>query len=144
MSIPNSHLSYVDCYNMLNSALDNERGVRIRVDLHGSANFLRMRLHMARTIDRRRNKEIYTDPAHALHGASMYDGLMVRIKPDGDKYWVYIEKVASFTMEVEALGPDLPALAPPTRLQLEPPKVDEDFELEVSEPKPTQPSIRRL
>lgn len=103
MSISSSPLSYTDCYEALDRALDDEKGVRVGVESIKSAQFLRMRLNQARSINRDENQRTY-EPGHPLYGRSAYDRLMVRIKERGDKVYVYIEQVANFTRVIESLS----------------------------------------
>lgn len=103
MTISTSPLSYTDCYEALDKALDDERGVRVGVESLKSAQFLRMRLNQARSINRDENSRTY-EPGHPLHGRSAYDRLMVRIKERGERTYVYIEQVANFTRVIESLS----------------------------------------
>ena len=79
MSLNNSRRSYDDCFGLFDRALEADRGIRIEVDDIRAANYLRMRMHHARTIDRRDNKLIYPDPEDAMHGRSIYDVFVIRI-----------------------------------------------------------------
>lgn len=92
MSLSNSRLSYSDCFKLLDQALEESRGIRVQVPNIESANYLRMRIHHARSIDRSDNKHTYEDPQHPLHGRSVYDELIVRIEESGDRGWVYLDK----------------------------------------------------
>lgn len=105
MSISDSHLAYVDCYTHYNQALEDPVGIRIRVENEAAAIFLRMRMHQARKIDRRRNAETY-ERGHPMHNVSPFDGLTVRIRPhdNGDGYWVVLEKTPMLAGEVESLS----------------------------------------
>lgn len=104
MSLPTSHLAYTDCFEALDAALEDSHGVRIPVDDLDRATHLRMRLHMARKVDRERNVELYSDPSHPLHGRSQYDRLVCRIKQDGNRLYLYIEQQPSLTSEMELLS----------------------------------------
>ena len=103
MTISNSPLSYTDCYEALDRALEDDRGVRVGVESLKSAQFLRMRLNQARAINRDENQRTY-EPGHPLHGRSEYDRLMVRIKERGEKTYVYIEQVGNFSRIIESLS----------------------------------------
>ena len=107
MPISNSPLAYEDCYEALNRALEDARGVRLKVNSRANAEFLRMRLNMARVINRDQNTKTY-DSDHPMHGRSEYDKLMFRIKEikNGSevKVYVYLEQVATFHPEVEELS----------------------------------------
>lgn len=92
MSIPTSRLAYSDCYEAMDRALDDTTGVRIKMESHDGATFLRMRFHQARAIDRKDNMAVYED-GDALYGRSIYDPLVLRIREDDDNVWLYIEKI---------------------------------------------------
>lgn len=93
MSISNSRQSYSDCYEVLDRALEDELGVRVQMKDRDAAIFFRMRVHQARKINRRDNVDQY-EVGHPMHGASVYDKLMVRIKHEGEAVWIYVEKTA--------------------------------------------------
>lgn len=136
MTISTSHLAYGDCYEAMDRALTNSRGVRVAVADMDAATFLRMRMHQARVIDRRRKTEIYPEPDHPLHGASPYDKLVVRLRNEDGRTWVYIEQVSGLSNEIEPLGEELAPTAEPIP---EPEEI-----LEVSEPEPTEITVRRV
>lgn len=100
MSISTSPLSYQDCYSMMDEALADPQGARFRINrptldlAEREATFLRMRMHQARSLNRDLNRQIYPDPAHPLHGTSMYDKLTVRIKNIAGEVYVYLEQQA--------------------------------------------------
>lgn len=102
MSISTSRASYLDCYQYFDQALEEERGIRIRVQSYDYATHLRQRLHMARKIKRQDNTEIYPDPDHPMHGACPYDILVVKIKTEERGVFVLIEKVVLLT-DIESL-----------------------------------------
>lgn len=108
MPISNSRLAYGDCYDAMNAALEDERGVRIKVKDVNDAHFLRMRMNQARVIDRDLNARTY-EKGDPMYGLSEYDKLMIRIKEikgrDGNTIvYLYLEQVASFVPEVENLS----------------------------------------
>lgn len=98
-----SRLAYQDCYDLMDRALSNKKGIRVRAKDFNHANNLRMRIHAARTIDRMDNLKDYED-GHPLHGRSAYDPLMVRIDSQHDKTWLKIEKNSIDNLEIEPLG----------------------------------------
>ena len=102
MSISTSRASYLDCYAYYDQALEEERGIRIRVQSFDAATHLRQRLHMARKIKRADNAEIYPDADHPMHGACPYDILVVKIKTEPRGVFVLIEKVVMIT-DIEPL-----------------------------------------
>lgn len=98
MATSTSRLSYTDCFELMDAAIGNVRGVRVQAE-HSAATNLRMRLHTARRIDRSDNQQTYHQD-HPLHGRSIYDELAVRIR-DG---WLYIERVSTKNLKIEPLG----------------------------------------
>lgn len=119
MSLPTSRLSYKDCFDLYDKALESERGVRVRMPDPNYANFFRMRMHKARSIVRDENRLIY-ELGQPLHGCSEYDPLVLKIRiEEGGDCWLYLEKVDAIVMEVEPIE-DVPALPPPEEpLQIE-------------------------
>ena len=106
MSLNNSRRSYDDCFSLFDRALEADRGIRIEVDDIRAANYLRMRMHHARTIDRRDNKLIYPDPEDAMHGRSIYDVFVIRIEDGEPKAWVYLDKEKVTIGRVEEIASD--------------------------------------
>ena len=103
MTVSNSPLSYEDCYRIMDAALADERGVRVKLrDING-ATFFRMRCHQARKIDRQRSEDTYEkgDPRYKV---SQYDRLILRIRADAEGVWVKIEQNAVIPGEVESLS----------------------------------------
>src|ERR1017187_8574274 len=150
MSLSNSRLAYTDCYTLLDRALDEPRGIRIEVNDLAAANYLRMRIHHARTIDRQENKVTYPDKDHPLHGRSPYDILIARIEGDEDSGLLYLDKQKVEIISVEPIPADFQVEFKPVRM-LEAPKEGEwpmkDLELklegEIKVEPPPRPQIRR-
>lgn len=131
MTISHSPLAYEDCYAVLDKALADPQGVRVLMRDWNAAYFFRMRCHNARKIDRKKNKEIYEDKAHPLHGCSEYDRLIIRIRVDEDgDYWLFIEQIAVAPGDVFSLTSDervdlaLPQIEHAAKRMLPPPKED--------------------
>ena len=126
MAISNSHLSYGDCYDVMDQALADAHGVRVAQPDMNSSTFFRMRLHQARTIERRRNCQVYKE-GEALYNTSKYDPLVVRIRQsEDDQFWVYIEKSAVSLGLVENLSEVTEQVSlprPPTQLMLPSPEL---------------------
>lgn len=104
MAISNSRFSYGDCYDLMDKALADPKGIRIKFNSWGDALHFRLRLHTARRIDRKDNLDVF--PAeHAMHGKSPYDPLIMRLKrtADGEVTWLRLEKVDAREFEVESL-----------------------------------------
>jgi hypothetical protein len=106
MSLNNSRRSYDDCFALFDRALEADRGIRVEVDDIRAANYLRMRMHHARSIDRGENRVIHADPGDAMHGKSIYDIFVVRIEDAAPKAWVYIDKVKVEIGRIEAIPAD--------------------------------------
>lgn len=103
MSLPKSRHAYNDCYEALDHALADEKGVRIAVANYDAALMLRMRLHQARQLHRKDNELAYEE-GHAMHGASPYDELVVRIRESKGRTYVQVEKITLDRGAVEALS----------------------------------------
>lgn len=109
MTISDSPLSYQDCYDAMERALEDTKGIRLRVAKVADAYHLRMRLNQARAINRRENRRTY-DPEHHLFGRSIYDRLMFKVKErtnhNGDqRVYVYLERIGDLKPDmVEALS----------------------------------------
>lgn len=103
MPTSNSRLSYVDCFEILDKATVNKLGIKFLVPDHGAGNYLRVRLHTARKIDRQDNREAYEE-GHKLFGRSIYDPLVIRLKQEDNKWWMYIEKYSAEALNIEPLG----------------------------------------
>lgn len=122
MALPKSMLAYTDCAALFNAAItavENDKfGARVRLPSFDAANYFRMRMNSARSIDRTANADIYS-PGDPLYRASAWDALMVRIKRTEDgAYWVYAEPHGIETGEIEeVLDPNeaMPVLSAPTR-----------------------------
>ena len=86
-----SSASLVDCYELLDRALESEDGIRVATEKQSEARELQTRLCKARLVSRQRSTQIYdrSDPAY---GISQYDVLVVRMPKQMDgKWWVRIE-----------------------------------------------------
>lgn len=116
MTISISRLAYEDCYKVMDAALDDAVGARVKFSDHGMAMFFRMRLNQARKIDRKDNMQLYEED-HPLYGRSAYDKLVARVEDT----WVYVEKIGIDLGDIEPLS-GVPKLPPPEPiLQLEAP-----------------------
>ncbi len=103
MPTPSSRSAYKVYYDVLDRALDSSAGIRIEVPSKGEAYQYRVRLHTARSLDRRLNRQSRRsdDPQY---GMSDYDNLVVRVRDEAGKWWVYVEhsKVPSTIEELAA------------------------------------------
>lgn len=136
MTTSTSRIAFSDCFDLFDQALGDSKGLRVRCPSFEAASHLRMRLHTARTIDRKDNKASY-DKEHKLHGRSPFDEICCRILYDEqDTVWLYLDRVTAVEYEVEALS-EVPqqALKQPEPKQvsevlqrlLEAPKVERRF-----------------
>jgi hypothetical protein len=73
-----SILSYPDIRQVMDRAIDSEKGVRLKFDTVKSAQTFVFRCNTFRSLDRKENKKIYPDETHSLHGRSIYDTLQVK------------------------------------------------------------------
>lgn len=104
MTIPTNRMSYHDVYEKFDLAMEDPKGIRIPFDTRGEAQHYQMRMHNARSVDRRENAKMY-ERGHPLHGQSSYDVLQVRIRQGEDETWfVYIEPKDKYIGEVEMLS----------------------------------------
>jgi hypothetical protein len=84
-------MSYTDCYDIFEKAMEDPAGIRIPFDTEAAAKHYRMRMHNARAVDRRENIQTY-DKGHPMHGQSSYDILTLTIKIGEDATaFLYIE-----------------------------------------------------
>ena len=104
MTIPTNRMSYADVYEKYDEAMEDPKGIRIPFDTRGEAQHYQMRMHNARAVDRRENKQIYA-PGEPLYGQSTYDKLQVRLRQGEDGTWfVYIEPKDKFIGVAERLS----------------------------------------
>lgn len=107
MVASNSRFSYGDCFELMDKAIADPKGIRIKFADANAAMYFRIRLHTARRIDRTDNLETY--PAgHQMHGKSVYDPLTMRIRTRSDGVWLRLEKVDAQEFEVASLSEDEP------------------------------------
>lgn len=125
MSLPTSLLAYADCIEAFDKCLEAASGmIRLKMPDYGAANFFRMRLHNARSLDRRRNREIYSaQPDHPMFGCSPYDPITAKVRHTDDSWWVYLKKISIDGIVIEEVT-ELPpserqlAIADTPRLQI--------------------------
>ena len=92
MPTPTNRAAYGSYFDLLDRALDTEMGVRIECQTQGEAYQHRTRLHTARKIDRKLNRES-RDIDDPNYGVSDYDKLIVSTRTADGKWWVYIKPV---------------------------------------------------
>lgn len=104
MSYNKSLLAFDDIKPEFDKALLAKKGIKIRCDSHAKAIVLRSRFNYYRTADRKENAKSL-EPAHPLHGRSVYDKLILRVPRKGDKddNCVFLEKRSSEGWLVEEI-----------------------------------------
>lgn len=85
--------AFSDVADLLERAINSEKGVRIPLSSRSAAITLRARANYYRKLDRVRNKDIYPMRDHPMHGNSTYDALVLRIPPKGspEEHVLYVE-----------------------------------------------------
>ena len=92
MSLPTSLLAYASELDAFRRANATERGIRIEFPDERSARAYLARLHQARVLDRKENKDVYA-PGDPMFGKSDYDTIRVSKREDETgKFWLYLEK----------------------------------------------------
>lgn len=123
MTVSTSRLAYEDAYAVMMAALEDPRGVRVRMASVDAATHFRLRCHQARKIDRQENAITYERP-HPMHGVSPYDKLVLRIVTDDDGVWLTVAQNTVIPGEVQSLTTgehvelEMPQLSPPTTRQI--------------------------
>lgn len=97
-----SRLAYSDCFDLMDKAIADPKGIKIKFAAGEDAWHFRIRLHTARKIDRNDNREIY-DQGHQMHGRSVYDQLTMRIRKTSDFAWLHLERIDAREFEIESL-----------------------------------------
>lgn len=110
MSLSPSRGAYGDCYKIMDQAVSDPVGIRIRLRDEAAGVHLRMRMNQARAIDRSDNAKTY-DPGHYMYNRSPYDALVFRAPAEDDfgNWWLVVDKPEAVTYEIESLsdGSDL-------------------------------------
>ena len=97
-----SRLAYSDCFDLMDKALADPTGIKVKFAAGEDAWHFRIRLHTARKIDRIDNKDVY-DERHPLYGRSVYDQLTMRIRKSADCAWLRLERIDTREFEIESL-----------------------------------------
>lgn len=106
MSTSDSRLGYIDCFDLMDKAIADPKGVRLKFGKYGDAWYFRLRIHSARRIDRTDNKRTY-DEEHPLHGRSVYDDLIIRQPQriaNSNEVYLTIVKSSSMIYAMESLA----------------------------------------
>lgn len=106
MPTSTSRLSYPDCENFLNVALEDEVGARLPFLLKGAAYQFQVRLNTFRAICRKDNAKVYSDREHPFHGRCEYDPVGIYVQgPDANgEWWVVARKRKVNEAEIELLS----------------------------------------
>jgi hypothetical protein len=121
MAVSTSRIAFSDCFDLLEKAINDEKGIRIKFASYDDAFNFRLRIHKARQIDRIDNRGTY-DTGHPLYGRSVYDQISCKIRSFNGGAWLKLEKITAREFEIESLSdepsePELalaPKLPPPT------------------------------
>ena len=115
MVASSSRFAYIDCFDLMDKAIADQKGIKIKFSGKEEAMHFRIRLHTARRIDREENMEIY-QPGHAMYGKSSYDPLTMRVKKDANGgVWLNLERTNTRQFQVESLSE--PLVEPELNLQ---------------------------
>jgi hypothetical protein len=115
MAVSTSRLAFSDCFELLERAINDEVGIRVKFASYDDAFNFRLRLHQARRIDRTDNVDSYPE-GHPLYGRSIYDQLSCKIRNFNGGAWLRIERIDARKFEIESLSEE-PSIA---ELPLEP------------------------
>lgn len=102
MSASTSKLSYSDCFEVMDKALEADRGVRIQFNDEGNAKHFLVRCHKARVLDRHENRLTYNE-GDPLYARSIYDPLMGQIKRMDGKIWLFLRKLSAEHLVIEEI-----------------------------------------
>ena len=104
MGMSTSRLAFSDCYELMEKALLDPKGIRVKFVTEDDAFHYRLRLHNARKIDRHDNFQLYEE-GHQMHGKSPYDVLIMRMQRDDDGgMWLRLEKLSTDGLQIESLS----------------------------------------
>jgi hypothetical protein len=108
-----SRLAFSDCYELMEKAINDPKGIQVKFARNEDAWHFRVRLHTARRIDRTDNMSLFPE-GHMMHGKSPYDSLVMRIrenKGNGGGHWLRLERISIDNLEIESLADETPQLA---------------------------------
>lgn len=108
MVTSSSRLAYSDCFDLMDKAIADPKGIKVKFAAGEDAWHFRIRLHTARKIDRLDNMEVY-DQGHHMHGRSVYDQLTMRIRQiekgsQNGPVWLRLERIDAREFEIESLN----------------------------------------
>ena len=103
MSLPNSLLSYQDCLDVFERAVETPEGIRVRFSSSDDATHFRMRLHQCRRLQREQNAETYEE-GHPMCGKSLFDGLTCTLRNLKSGSYVYLRHMTIHEAQIESLA----------------------------------------
>lgn len=103
MTVSTSLLAYLDCTELMDQALADDKGARLKVKDIDEASHQRMRVHYARKLHRDENAKTY-DAGHPMHGRSEYDKLTCRIRNVNNDIYIYLERTDTVKGTIEPLS----------------------------------------
>lgn len=103
MPTSTSRLAYSDCLSLMDAALEDSSGIRVKCPDAGRAWYLRLRMNKARAVVRQENARDY-ERDHPMHGRSVYDVIVITIENDEQAIWVKLQKVDAIEFEIQSLG----------------------------------------
>ena len=98
-----SRLAFSDCFELLDKAVADAKGIQVKFASHKDAYHFRLRIHAARKIDRKDNLELYPE-GHPMYGRSPYDSITCRIKGKNGAFWLRMERIDAREFEIESLA----------------------------------------
>ena len=103
MAVSTSRLTFSDCFDLLERAINDPKGVRIKFKTYEDAFTFRLRIHKARQLDRGENRDIYEE-GHKLYGHSVYDQISCKIRKFDSGAWLRLERIDAVEYQVESLS----------------------------------------
>jgi len=102
MSLSKSRHAYLDCQEVFDRALEDPKGVRVRMKDMDSAMVFRTRAHYFRKLLRDESRQVYEE-GEPQYGVSPYDRLVLRLRRVENKIYIYIEQTY-IPEEIESLS----------------------------------------
>ncbi len=113
MPTSTSRLSYNDCFDYFDQALQDPVGLAVGFEFSGDARQFRLRMNAARALDREENAATYADnTAHPLYGRSQYDELQLKLRQANGRTYIVIERNSVKVLEVIPLSEVMHELKP--------------------------------
>lgn len=123
MSLPDQIAAYEDCFDLYSSALADSIGVRARFPNHVDAKLMQMRMHQARSLQRRESIRLY-DKTDLRWNKSEFDPLKVSVRVDDeDRWWVYVIRHGQEIETIEPLSTVSAEVHRPPKLEISPPRL---------------------